>query len=108
VIFNSPTRSKEVAGFMEQKSLFIADGATAHQSELFDSKRLVFERLPAACPELNPVERFFKEVRRGLKFRVFATLEQAQSYIRGIVEALFEEEGKVISLTCFPYILDAT
>lgn len=86
----------------------IADGATAHQRELFDSERLVFERLPAACPELNPVERFFKEVRRQLKFRVFETLDQAQACIQEVVEALSAEEGRVISLTCFPYIVNTT
>lgn len=86
------------------KSLFIADGATAHKPDVFDNKRLVFEKLPAACPELNPVERFFKEVRRRLKFRVFATLAQAQTSIERIVEELFEDSGKLVSLTCFPYI----
>ena len=52
---------------MPEKALFIADGATAHKAELFDKEKLVFERLPAACPELNPVERFFKEIRKELK-----------------------------------------
>lgn len=99
---------QQVQDCLTQKSLFIADGATAHQRELFDSERLQFERLPAACPELNPVERFFKEVRRQLKFRVFETLDQAQACIQEVVEALSAEEGRVISLTCFPYIINTT
>lgn len=37
------------------QALFVADGATAHKAELFDSHKLKFVRLPAACPELNPV-----------------------------------------------------
>ena len=90
-----------------QKSLFIADGATAHKPQLFDNQKLVFERLPAACPELNPVERFFKEVRKQLKYRVFDSLQQAQDRIQTIVEQLFEQEGKVVSLTCFPYLKNA-
>jgi transposase len=89
---------------LSQKALFIADGATAHKEELFDRKKLVFERLPAACPELNPVERFFKELRKQLKNKIFDTLEQAQHRIQKIVESLFEEDRKVHSLTCFPYI----
>lgn len=93
---------------IENKSLFIADGATAHKEELFDKEKLVFKRLPAACPELNPVERFFKEIRKQLKNRVFDTLEQAQERIQKIVENLFEEEGKVSSLTCFPYLKNTT
>lgn len=98
----------KVEASREQKSLFIADGATAHKNDLFDSQKLVFERLPAACPELNPVERFFKEVRKQLKNKVFDSLQQAQERIQAIVEQLFAEEGKVISLTCFPYLKNKT
>ena len=95
---------KQIETCVGQKSLFIADGATAHKKELFDENKLVFERLPAACPELNPVERFFREIRRRLKYRVFESLEQAQTKIKTIVQELFEIEGNVISLTCFPYL----
>jgi transposase len=98
----------EISRRLEHKSLFIADGATAYKAKFFDNERLIFERLPAACPELNPVERFFKEVRRRLKNRVFETLEQAKACIKKVVEDLFEEEGRVVSLTCFPYIQNTT
>lgn len=91
----------QVQACVDQRCLFIADGATAHKRELFDKDKLVFERLPAACPELNPVERFFKEVRKSLKNRVFTTLEQAQQKIQEVVEELAHQ---VVSLTCFPYI----
>jgi transposase len=99
---------QKIQEYLPQKSLFIADGATAHKAELFDNERLVFERLPAACPELNPVERFFKEVRRRLKCRVFATLDQAQRCVERVVEELFENSGKMVSLTCFSYISEIT
>ena len=95
---------KQVEAYLPGKSLFIADGATAHKAALFDNARLVFERLPAACPELNPVERFFREVRRGLTFRVFARLDQAQGCVQEVVEKLSADAGKTVSLTCFPYI----
>jgi transposase len=99
---------KKVEECIEQKALFIADGATAHKTELFDKEKLVFERLPAACPELNPVERFFKEIRKQLKNKIFDTLQQAQEKIQLIVEKLFDEEEKVSSLTCFPYLKNTT
>lgn len=95
---------EQVQACVSQRCLFIADGATAHKRELFDQQKLVFERLPAACPELNPVERFFKEVRKHLKHKVFDSLEQAQNRIQMIVEQLFEQAGRVVSLTCFPYL----
>jgi transposase len=86
---------------IHQPSLFIADGATAHKADLFDKQKLVFVKLPAACPELNPVERFFKEVRKQLKNKVFESLQQAQHRLQAVVEGLTD---KVVSLTCFPYI----
>ena len=52
------------------------------------------------------MERFFKEIRLHLKFRVLATLEEAESCIRTIVEKLFEDASSVVSLTFFPYIND--
>jgi len=87
-----------------QKSLFIADGAKAHKEALFDVNKLVFKKLPPACPELNPVERFFKEVRKFLKNKVFESLELAQQKIQKAVESISESIDNVISLTCFPYI----
>lgn len=95
----------QVESCVSAKSLFIADGATAHKRELFDPQKLVFERLPAACPELNLVERFFREVRKCLKNKVFDTLDQAQQRIQEVVERL---SNQVVSLTCFPYIRNTT
>lgn len=96
---------EQVQACVDQPCLFIADGATAHKADLFDAKKLVFERLPAACPELNPVERFFKEVRKQLKNKVFETLAQAQEAVQKAVESLTDH---VISITAFPYIRDTS
>lgn len=92
---------KQIQACLSSKSLFVADGATAHKADLFDGEKLRFVRLPAACPELNPVERFFKEVRKQLKSRVFETLALAQQAVKKAVEALTD---KVVSITAFPYI----
>src|SRR6187399_3583724 len=44
------------------KVLLIADGAGAHLEELCTDHGFAFKKLPAASPELNPVEeRFFEE-----------------------------------------------
>ncbi|QDK79555.1 hypothetical protein EXU85_13460 [Spirosoma sp. KCTC 42546] len=96
---------EQVQTCLISKALFIADGATAHKAEFFAKDKLRFIRLPTACPELNPVERFFKEVRRQLKSRVFTTLEQAQQCVQEAVELLAD---KVVSITAFPYIRDAS
>lgn len=98
----------KIQEYLTHKALFVADGATAHQREFFDPQKLAFVRLPAACPELNPVERFFQEVRRRLKNKVFHTLKEAQERIQDIVEQLSEIKGYVVSITCFPYLRNTT
>ena len=47
------------------------------------------------------MERFFKEVRRALKSRVFETLASAERAVEAAVKSLADE---VISITAFPYI----
>ena len=95
---------KQINGDLSRPTLFVADGATAHKAEHFEGTRMTFSKLPPYCPELNPVERVFLEVRRGLKHRVFTCLEQAQACVKRVLEGLFWETGKIVSLSCFPYI----
>ena len=95
---------EQINSDLKRPTLFVADGSKAHKADHFASTHMTFSKLPPACPELNPVERVFLEVRRGLKSRVFATLEQAQARVEEVLEELFSTSGKIVSLTCFPYI----
>lgn len=99
---------QQIETYLTSKTLFVADGATAHKADLFTGTKMTFSRLPAACPELNPVERVFKEVRRRLKHRLFASLTEAQDRVKSILEALFAGTQTIIDLACFPYILDTS
>ena len=94
----------QINGGLERPTLFVADGAKAHKADYFAATHMTFSKLPPACAELNPVERVFLEVRRGLKSRVFATLAQAQSRVKEVLEELFSTSGTIVSLACFPYI----
>ena len=51
---------------------------------------------------------YYLPITKKLKNKIFDTLEQAQERIQKIVENLFEQEGKVSSLTCFPYLKNTT
>lgn len=95
---------EQINGDLARPTLLVADGAKAHKAEYFENTHMVFSKLPPACPELNPVERVFLEVRRGLKHRVFSCLEEAQGCLKRALEELFCEVGKIVSLSCFPYI----
>lgn len=86
------------------KVLLIGDGATAHTSQDWPSGRLQWHRLPTACPELNPVERFFQELRQQTANRVFDTLEQVEEVLQNQVRTYSRQPNQVIALTQYPYM----
>lgn len=94
----------EVSG----RHLLVADGSRAHGAEAFSGTKLTFSKLPPYCPELNPVERVFKEVRQGLKARIFSSLAEAEQRLRTVLEAMFTGRQTIIELTCFPYVLNTS
>lgn len=88
---------------LERKTLLILDGAGAHRLEQ-ENPLLELSRLPAYSPQLNPVERFFQELRRKLKFRVFDSLDDAEKYVTEALKGFFDNAERVKSLTLYPYI----
>lgn len=89
---------------IQNKLLLIADGATAHR--LADEK-IQLVKLPAYSPEINPVERFFEELRRELEFCVFESLDEAEMYLTKVLQKYYEQPELVKSLTLYPYIKHA-
>lgn len=94
----------EFTSELTQKTLLIADRATAHQQKLLNQDWLVLQKLPAASPELNPVERFFQELRRRLAFKVFDSLQQAQDIVEKELQFFWQKPKLVVSITNFPYL----
>lgn len=91
--------------YPNKKVLLVGDGATAHTSQDWDNyKQLDWVRQPTACPELNPVERFFQELRRHTSNRVFATRQEVEDKIAQLVQEYIKQPEKVKKLTLFPYI----
>jgi hypothetical protein len=95
---------KRIDACVEGKHLMIADGSRTHSASAFEGTKFKFSKLPPYCPELNPVERVFKEVRSGLKHRVFATLDAAEKQLTAVLNRLFTGGQTIINMTCFPYI----
>jgi transposase len=96
--------SKEFDESLTQKTMLIADRATAHKAELMANTKIELQKLPTACPELNPVERFFKELRRQMACKVFNTLKQAEDAVEKLLQTYFQQPEKVSSITKFPYL----
>jgi hypothetical protein len=93
-------------GHNEQRNkvLLIADGAGAHLEELCTDHGFAFKKLPAASPELNPVERFFEELRKDLADHVFDTIEQVEAHLTTILQKYYQNPQVIMQLTQFPYI----
>lgn len=86
------------------KVLLIGDGATAHTSQDWSQWQPVWEKLPTACPELNPVERFFEELRRHTANRIFESKQQVEVLIEKLLLEFIQNPEKVKSITLFPYL----
>lgn len=95
---------KEFSQCINRTTLLIADRATTHQSKATKDTLVVLQHLPTACPELNPVERFFQELRKELANKVFDSIQQAQDQVIRALAKVTESLDSVIRLTLFPYI----
>lgn len=87
----------------KQEVLLIGDGASAHTAHDWDARQNVdWVRQPTACPEVNPVERFFEEIRKQTD-GLFHTKEQVEDRVGTIVERYQNDPEAVSKLTLFPY-----
>ena len=88
----------------KQAALLIVDRASIHQAALTEGTCITLAQLPTACPELNPVERFFKQMRAQLANTIFDSLEQAQQKVTQVFKQITQSTQNMIRLTLFPYI----
>ena len=99
---------QELELYLKKKStkpfLLIGDGAAAHTAQAWEQHDLDWQRLPTACPELNPVERFFQEMRKWTANKVFDNKEQLEQLLESLVKEYMQQPKEVIQLTLFPYI----
>ncbi len=97
----------EFATGLKEKAILITDGAAAHRSKnLKPDEKINLELLPAYSPQLNPVERFFREVRRRLKNRVFTTYEEVEKAVIEIAKPFMKASEAIKKLTCYDWILN--
>jgi transposase len=61
--------------------------------------------LPAYSPELNPVERFFEELRRRIANRIFSSLSELEDALVEAMDEFFGDTFKVRKLCGYPWIL---
>ena len=97
----------EFVAFLDEKTFvhLITDGAAAHRSRrLKVSEKLQIEHLPPYSPELNPVERLFKELRRELKNRIFESFEAVEEAVIKAVKPFLRDSSRVKKLTFYGWL----
>lgn len=93
----SGKRNKSVA--------LIADGAGAHQSRICEGCDIALVKLPPASPELNPVERFFQELRKELANHIFDTIQGVEEFLITTLKKYYDKPQTITSLTKYPYTI---
>lgn len=96
----------EFEKFEREEVQQITDGAASHRSKRIElEERVELETLSAYSPQLNPAERFFQEVRRKLKNRVFESYEEVEKAVIEAVKPYLKDKQKVKSITCYGWLL---
>jgi transposase len=91
----------------EKKVLLITDGAGAHQETVIVHSNITLQKLPAASPELNPVERFFEELRKALSNQVFDTIDAVEDKLCEVLKHYYQNPAAITNLTNYPYLSTA-
>lgn len=81
----------------------VIDNAPCHKPRvLHNIEGLTIIYLPPYSPELNPVERFFEEIRRATANTLFTTLEDIEARISNAINYWTEE--RMQQLCCYDWI----
>jgi transposase len=94
----------EAGGEAEAGTLLVLDGAGSHRSEKVDYGEIVKQVLPPYSPELNPVERFFQELRRELKNKVYETYEEVEKAVEELFKKYLARPEAIKRLTNFHWL----
>lgn len=96
----------EFGKHLKHRTTLITDGATAHRSaSLRIDEQLEIEILPAYSPQLNPVERFFQELRKELKNKVFTTYQEVEAAVIELVKPYLKAKEVIKNLTWYSWLI---
>jgi transposase len=92
--------------FPDSLNILLLDNSGAHTSSqltLPENVRCVF--LPPYCPELNPIERVWRDLKDALAWLHFPNLEAQQDYLATLLQAY--EAATLQALTRYTYLVEA-
>ena len=84
---------QELKQHFHDDHLVVWDNAAFHKSERFQKdERLDILFLPPYSPQLNPVERFFQEIRKATANQIFESIEAQENRIeKALVDYMFDQ-----------------
>lgn len=86
--------------------IMMMDNASAHTTEkLKVAENIIFIFFPANAPELNPIERFWKELKDWLSDYEPETLKEVSKLVEAGLKSFSEEA--ISSITSFSYLMTA-
>lgn len=92
--------------FPDSLNILVLDNSGAHTAQrltLPTNVRLVF--LPPYCPELNPIERVWRDLKDDVAWQQFADLNAQQEYLGHLLQAY--EAATLQSLSGYAYLVEA-
>ena len=91
----------------EIQVLLMDNGGAHHSKKLRWPARVVPVYLPAYCPELNPIERWWQELKDALSHQLFGTLAALRACLDRELAAWNQGPERLCSLTNYPYLIEA-
>ena len=99
---------RELRGAYAEEIVLVSDRAGSHTSGRVEWPEGIEPLLlPACSPELDPVERWFEELRAGLSNAVFDTIEAMEEALTGAMQPYWEDPEELARLTGYGWWVDA-
>lgn len=98
--------AKFVQAYPEDIHIIQVDQGTFHSCELLDvpdSVILLFQ--PAHSPQVNPIERLWKEIKKYFRWQSFDALDELRAVLKQVLDKM--TNSVVASVTGWDFILDA-
>ena len=95
--------------YADHQLVVVLDGAPSHtSSQIALPENMSLLALPSYSPELNPVERWFQELRCTLSNRTFERVELLQEALTKALYPYWRDPVRLRSLTGFSWWVEAT
>jgi transposase len=92
--------------FPDSLNLLLLDNSGAHTAQRIRwPEQVRYVWLPPYCPELNPIERVWRDLKDDLAWQQFANLDAQQTYVGDLLQAY--DAPTLQSLTSYTYLVEA-